>query len=281
MAHPFLDHLVILLPHSTLLTPPSWLSSAFHLFPGGRHADGHTANTLVLLPDGTYLELIAFLPHVTPDSRVQHRWGREREGRFVDYALSIAAGTGPSSSPEDRFAPVRARVAAGSKSLTYSDPSAGGRTQDDGTDIRWAISFASSEDTGKAPTPGELPFWCLDRTPRPLRVPYAEPGNVRHPSGAKGIAAVDVTVASEEAREVYGFIQGVEGRDAGDGKKVWDLAVPEGPASELRVGVDAGVAEGKEKIRLTILTERGTEPKTIGGDVGEGVELWIDLKPEA
>ncbi|KAH7374806.1 glyoxalase-like domain-containing protein [Plectosphaerella cucumerina] len=281
MAQPFLDHLIILIPHSALLSPPSWLSSAFHLYPGGTHADGRTANTLVLFPDGTYLELIAFLPHVTPDSRVQHRWGREREGHFVDYALSIAAGSGPGSSPEDRFARVRARVAEGSRSVAYSAPSAGGRTQEDGTDIRWAISFASAADGVKALTPGELPFWCLDRTPRDLRVPYGEPGNVKHPSGAKGVAAVDVTVASEEARDVYGFIQGAEGRDAGNGKKAWDLAVPEGSASELRVGVDAGVAEGKEKIKLTILTERGTEPRTIGGELAEGVELWIELKPEA
>ncbi|KAM0327656.1 hypothetical protein ACHAQA_005949 [Verticillium albo-atrum] len=276
----FLDHLVVLLPHSTLLSPPSWLTSAFHLYPGGRHADNRTTNTLVLFSDGTYLEFIAFLPSTSPADRAGHRWGAEPEGHVVDYALSVAST--PSGSAEDRFAPLRERVAAGSKTIGYTAPSSGGRTQPDGTEIKWAISSAESADTNIGR--GELPFFCLDRTERSLRVAYEKPENVRHPSGAKGVAAVDVTVGSAEARDVYGLLQGVDGKDGRDGEKSWVLDAPEeSQKSELRVKVAGGegAAGGKEKIRLTIRTERGTEPRTIGGEVAEGVELWIELKPEA
>ncbi|KAF3343175.1 Putative zinc transporter 8 [Verticillium dahliae VDG2] len=211
MSAPFLDHLVILLPHAALISPPEWLRSAFHLYPGGQHADNRTANTLVLLPDGTYLELIAFLPHAPPAARASHPWGREPDGHLT-----------------------------------------GGRTQKDGTEIRWATSFPEAAAPSVPFTRGELPFWALD-----------------------------VSVSSREALEVYALIQGVEGRPDEDGWTVWDLAAPEGPPSALRVRVrDGTAAGGKEKIKLTILTERGTEAKRIGGEIAEGVELWIDLEPE-
>ncbi|KAM0658609.1 hypothetical protein ACHAPH_005469 [Verticillium nonalfalfae] len=283
MSTPFLDHLVILLPHSALISPPSWLRSAFHLYPGGQHADNRTANTLVLLPDGTYLELIAFLPHVAPEDRASHPWGREPDGHLVDYALSLAAGPDSTATPEARFAPIRERIAAGgSAPLRYPEPRTGGRTQKDGTEIRWATSFPEAAVPSVPFTRGELPFWCLDRTDRRLRVPYHGPENVRHPSGARGVGALAVSVSSQEALEVYARIQGVEGRSGGDGWTVWDLAAPEGPPSALRVRVRDGTATGggKEKIKLTILTERGTEAKRIGGEIAEGVELWIDLEPE-
>ncbi|CRK19451.1 hypothetical protein BN1723_011875, partial [Verticillium longisporum] len=282
MSAPFLDHLVILLPHSALISPPEWLRSAFHLYPGGQHADNRTANTLVLLPDGTYLELIAFLPHVPPDDRASHPWGREPHGHLVDYALSLAAGPASSATPEALFAPIRQRIAAdASAPLRYPAPKTGGRTQKDGTEIRWATSFPEAAAPSVPFTRGELPFWCLDRTDRRLRVPYHGPENVRHPAGAKGVKALDVSVSSQEALEVYALIQGVEGRPGGDGRTVWDLAAPEGPPSALRIRVrDGTAADGKEKIKLTILTERGTEAKRIGGEIAEGVELWIDLEPE-
>ena len=59
---PILDHIVILVPHETLTNLPPWLTDAFTVLEGGRHADGVTENKLILLQDGVYFELIAFVP---------------------------------------------------------------------------------------------------------------------------------------------------------------------------------------------------------------------------
>src|SRR3954454_7959124 len=101
-----LDHIIILLPHSTLEQLPSSLNSAFTVIPGGRHADGLTENKLIVFSDGTYLELIAFLPSTTPALRAAHWWGNKHPG-IIDFAY-----TSPSV---DDLKEVRERLATCSK----------------------------------------------------------------------------------------------------------------------------------------------------------------------
>jgi hypothetical protein len=84
-----LDHIVILVPHSFLTSPPAWFTNVFVPYPGGRHADGLTENTLVLFPDGSYIEFIAFVPGVDPGKREKHKWGRKAEFSVVDWALTL------------------------------------------------------------------------------------------------------------------------------------------------------------------------------------------------
>lgn len=55
-----LDHVVILVPYATLLNLPLHITKHFHITPGGTHADGLTANRLIVFADGSYLEISKF-----------------------------------------------------------------------------------------------------------------------------------------------------------------------------------------------------------------------------
>lgn len=144
----------------------------FTVVPGGEHAGGVTHNALVVLADGSYLELIAFR-RPDPDSRWWRVLDRAGEG-FVDYALLPGA--------------VDAEVArANAGGLDLEGPFDGGRARPDGAVLRWQ--------TARSPRP-DLPFLCGDLTPRGLRVPE---GDVRrHANGVSGVAEVQVAV--EDAR---------------------------------------------------------------------------------
>lgn len=229
---PILDHIVILVPHETLLNLPLWISEAFTVLTGGRHADGVTENKLIVLQDGVYLELIAFIPGKETE-RKSHRWGQRREGHIVDWANTLHNGAD--------LEVIRSRVAAAGSGIKYTAPSAGGRVRPDGTELQWTISapYADDDKVGAvaAFAGGEAPFWCLDRTPRNLRVPHQVESNVKHASGAVGVAGVTVSVRDAKLlktlKETYDALQGKEGRileskgDSAARAYVWDLVVPE------------------------------------------------------
>ena len=73
-----------------------------------------------------------------------------------------------------------------------------------------------------------MPFWCLDTTPRSLRVPYKDtPILAEHSSGVRGVFSLALNIDTREiARlsKVYGAIDGLS--DSGERK--WDYKVPEG-----------------------------------------------------
>lgn len=75
------SHIIILVPYELLTSPPSWLTSAFTISPGGRHADNRTENRLILLADGSYIELIAFI-NDDPALRKGHWWVSESRNEF-------------------------------------------------------------------------------------------------------------------------------------------------------------------------------------------------------
>src|SRR5437762_400207 len=83
---PSLDHIILLLPYSTLVNPPQSLTKTFTLTPGGRHADNKTQNKLLVFESGFYIELIAFIPP-EEESRRGHWWGG-KWGGFVDWAVT-------------------------------------------------------------------------------------------------------------------------------------------------------------------------------------------------
>lgn len=226
---PILDHIVILVPHATLVNLPSWLSEAFTVLEGGRHADGVTENKLILFRDGVYLELIAFIPGKEKE-REAHRWGQRQEGHIVDWANTLHS--------EDELAIIRGRIASAASGIKYTEPSSGGRVRPDGVELKWTISAPYIDDGALGEfAGGEAPFWCLDRTPRHLRVPHKVESNVKHPSEAMGLAGITVSVRDvqlfEKLRESYNALQGQDGRlqIKGDGAPktyVWNLLVPEG-----------------------------------------------------
>ena len=89
-----LDHIVILVPPSLITNPPEWLATAFHITPGGRHANNLTFNSLILFRDGVYVELIAFVEGASEAERRDTRWGRRVEGEIVDFAFTLLPAGG-------------------------------------------------------------------------------------------------------------------------------------------------------------------------------------------
>ncbi|KAK6952725.1 hypothetical protein Daesc_005019 [Daldinia eschscholtzii] len=274
---PLVDHIVILIPHSFLSSPPSWFADLFHFYPGGRHSDGLTENTLVLLADGSYLEFIAFVPGVDPAKRAAHQWGRKKEGTVVDWAVTL-----PLPSPDDgngeakyleqekAFREIQKRVHGANAGIVYGDLRRGGRTRPDGEVLKWGVAFPKHDDqAGGGPVePGTVPFWCLDVTARHLRVPYTDQGVTKHPIGAVGVAKVEVLPESQKtvdsARVVYDTIL-----DAADNNGSWKVGSPVG-ANVHSVGVvHLGAPNGSAEVNITFFTD---DPSLVGKSVGGKVD---------
>jgi hypothetical protein len=179
-----LDHIIILVPHKALLSPPSSFSNTFTLFPGGNHADNKTTNTLILLKNGVYLELISFIDD-SASNRDGHWWGNKTPGTIIDWALT-SADVNDVEAVRERLEEGMAKVL-----IQYDNPKSGGRKRPDGEEVKWEVTFPRKEVTR-----GSIPFWCHDVTPRNLRVPTAGKA-MQHPSGAVGVSEVAMVVDEE------------------------------------------------------------------------------------
>ncbi|KAI2631517.1 glyoxalase-like domain-containing protein [Hypomontagnella submonticulosa] len=275
---PLVDHIVILIPHSFLTAPPPWFAALFHFYPGGRHADGLTENTLVLLADGSYLEFIAFVPGVDPARRAAHQWGKKAEGTVVDWAVTLPLAQesgveevqGGELRQEKAFREIQHRVRAANTGFVYGDLVRGGRTRPDGVVLKWAVAFPKDAgDDGGPVEPGTVPFWCLDVTARELRVPYT-PAFGRHPTGVVGVASVHVRLGGEgsvgSARGVYDVL--LEGKKA---TGEWKLDAPR--SSGAVVTLDGG--DGASRVDIAFFTD---DPSLVGKEVGGKVDDDHELK---
>lgn len=301
---PVLDHIVLLVPDRKLKSLPGWLTDAFTVLDGGAHAGGQTENKLIVFENGVYIEIIAFVEGLDPEKRKAHRWGARPEGQIIDWALSLlepVKAQGAASGPEEEFRKVQDRVHAAHAGIIYNDPVAGGRTRPDGTVLKWATASPAFSDGGSSEDNsfkgGELPFWCLDRTPRHLRVPHEDKANVSHPSGALGPAGVAVFVKDkgllQRLRRVYDAIQDEPSKQLdGNGRDQyqWDLAVPVdvvGKKSHLTLSsLDASTLSSADPgdwkgplpdvfVKLSLFTT--SEARTIRGAFVDGWVLEIDL----
>lgn len=130
-----LDHLIFL--SSDLSKTTSIVENlGFQVIQGGNHADGKTTNVLICLPDGVYLEVIAF---TSEKAKEGHWWGCKALG-WIDWCLlgyTDAQG--------------------------YKKPMHGGRKRPDGKELEWEVSMPVQSDKG-------WPFFCYDLTPREIRV---------------------------------------------------------------------------------------------------------------
>jgi catechol 2,3-dioxygenase-like lactoylglutathione lyase family enzyme len=161
-----IDHVVILV-NDLEVAKADYSALGFTVVPGGEHTDGTTHNALVSFADGAYLELIAF-----KRENPQHRWWRYTtmgEG-LVDFALL------PGDIDQD-VATARQR------GLEYTGPIPGGRKRPDGQQIEWKIA---------TPPTADLPFLCLDLTPRSWRVPDGPAWE--HANGVVGIDSIMIGV---------------------------------------------------------------------------------------
>ncbi|PYI24107.1 Glyoxalase/Bleomycin resistance protein/Dioxygenase superfamily [Aspergillus violaceofuscus CBS 115571] len=268
---PLLDHIVLLVSHPTLDSLPARLTETFHLAPGGTHADGLTTNKLILLQDGVYLELIAFVDGIDPETRRSHRWGTRPENTVIDWALTLDSGK--------EFGAVQRRV-EGRRPVTgiaYTDPVAGGRVREgDGVRLEWEISSAVVSavdgDEGKVGV-GRLPFWCLDTTPRAWRVPYEDEGEglTRHPSGVTGVTEVTVVVPEGERERLSEVYTAVLGEEEGSGSEaLWGVDVPSEEARGRRKVRLVGSENAEEwGIRLALKGERVGSVELVPGLVVE------------
>ncbi|KAE8136336.1 glyoxalase-like domain-containing protein [Aspergillus pseudotamarii] len=258
MSCPNLDHIVILIPHDDLLTLSDRLQPYFVIAPGGTHADGLTSNKLILLPDGVYIEFIAFAKDADPEQRRKHRWGNLKENTIIDWALTLPS--------ESDFAAVQQRVLDSRAGFSYQDPIPGGRKREDGVTLEWAIS-AARDAQGNAIIPGHLPFWCLDRTPRPLRVPYQEQLELtQHPSRVLGISSVSVSVPEAQVSDlatVYDAIYTSEG-STGLAPRNWHYEVPAG-LHEGRRTISLSANKGEAAVTLTLYGEMQWEVELLPG----------------
>lgn len=125
------------------------------VIPGGTHVGGLTYNALVVLADGVYLELIAFVEADPPSS---HRWGRASPG-WIDFAFLGL------SSDVDRV--INERAAKDKSGVTYQPGVDGGRHGEtpQGKVLKWRVTAPATKHGI-----GRLPFFCQDVTPREWRV---------------------------------------------------------------------------------------------------------------
>lgn len=242
-AKPLLDHIVILVDHHTLTGIDARLEGLFTVAPGGRHADGLTWNRLILFQDGVYIELIAFFDTLDPEIRQKHRWGALSDGTIIDWACSLHEAKD--------FAHIQTQVAKANTGYSYKDPVPGGRETPDGTVLKWAIGAATNPD-GTPVFPGTLPFWCLDRTPRTLRVPYeSSPALTSHPSGATGVSRIVIEAPADitHLQDVYTAIYGPKlSNNEDDG---WTFHVPSGGHDgKQTIAIDSGSAGQVIKLAL-------------------------------
>lgn len=280
VASPILDHIVILVPHNTLLNLPSWLDEAFTILNGGQHADGVTENKLILFQDGVYIELIAFVPGKEHE-RQAHKWGHRRQGQIIDWANTLLAN-------ENDLGIIRSRVESARAGIKYSDPENGGRVRPDGKELKWVTSapiIYDDDDSRKLKTfvGGEAPFWCLDRTPREYRVPYQVEDNVKHPCGALGVAGLTLAVRDshllQKLKDFYDALQGHEGQQAentGPGYSkayVWSLEVPKAGSHNKGALTLAQIdPNSSDKGKLDVHVElsfRGSSKGSVSGYLGD------------
>ncbi|KAK2604717.1 hypothetical protein N8I77_007626 [Diaporthe amygdali] len=284
---PILDHIVILVPHETLTNLPSWVTDAFTVLEGGRHADGVTENKLILLQDGVYFELIAFVPG-KEEERKSHRWGGRRSGHIVDWANTLHS--------EDDLNTIRSRIEAASTGINYTSPTPGGRIKPDGTELKWIISSPYLDKAAGLNdfVGGEAPFWCLDRTPRDNRVPFHVGHNVTHPSGALGVHQISILVGDkllfETLKGTYDALSGRKGTEvdgpAGDRAISWPIGVleaVEGGASQatlLLVQTAPGSsANGVGDIFVNVALKSNKKGGQIGGHLGDkNWEIQLELE---
>jgi hypothetical protein len=258
---PTLDHIVILVSQSALAKIDQTLSRDFVVAPGGVHADGLTHNKLILFQDGVYIELIAFYDNADPAKRAAHRWGKLPENSIVDWAYTLDS--------EGGFAAVQQRIRDAQDEYTYTDPTPGGRTKPDGTVLKWAIS--AGRRGGEADgAQGYLPFWCLDRTPRHLRVPYQGSELTRHPSKVRGVAKVAIRAAQDETHGLARVFDALHAQSSDKTSPSWSYAVLSDVGSaEHKLELLEGLEAGQARIGLTFV-----------GDVAAKVELLPGLEYE-
>jgi hypothetical protein len=248
-----LDHVIVMVRDLTRAID-DFGRLGFTVLPGGPHVEEPTHNAIIPFADGTYVEVLSFRKwHIAPLLRLSGRLGlvdvlgavtrqsplarrymhhgaRPQPEGLVDVVLQVGE-------PDATACIERART----RGLVLDGPVAVERQRPDGLEVRCQTFVPHSMD---------LPYLCIDLTPRQNRVP---PG-VAHRNGARGISAVDVEAVDVTATlGRYAALLDVTlaSRAATGG------SVPLGGGS-LNVRQAAGTREGPSAVWLDV-DERGAE----------------------
>ncbi|CAI6091333.1 unnamed protein product [Clonostachys chloroleuca] len=244
---PVLDHIVVLVSYETLQELPEIHKDTFTIIPGGGATTGVTINKLLILPDGTYLEIVAFNKGVDREKREAHRWSRATEGKIIDWAYTL-------DNP-DGFEPIQKRVNGAESDIFYRDLIPGGRKRPDGVELKWSIILPVDADLQRL-QPGIAPFWCLDKTHRSLRVPYlAENGNApaactQHPCGAQSVSKLEVLAPRAAQPKIGKTYAAIHTNTQGDG--TWEYGTHGGSAFPGGVVALGESPDSTVKICLTL-----------------------------
>ncbi len=202
---------------------------------------------MIIFADGTYLELFNWIQKPTEFTD----WAEKPPG-LIDFALTTLRPFNAASNFEQLSRNLELRGGDDGLGVKYLPPKAGGRKRKDGKDVKWEVTrpeYRNAENTPSAdmfPTKRiDAPFFCHDVTPRVVRVPWDEEDLTQHPSGAAGIAAVEVLVPPEKLTAysaLYSSVTGSSPQQLNDKSKKgvsFDLAVPtsqsRGPLIKVRV----------------------------------------------
>jgi hypothetical protein len=188
---------------------------------GGAHSNHTTEMALVSLPDGSYLELMALVPHADPRRVEEHVWA----GFLKDDAGPCAWALRETDLPGE----VQRLKAAG---VEVSAPAASGRERPDGVRLNWETSDVGPERRGTF-----FPFLIHDLTPRDQRAfPLGKPGTEDFGSVTRVVIAVhDLDRAIERYRQAYALAAPARQEDRGFGAR---LAVFQGTPVVLAQPID-------------------------------------------
>ncbi|KAJ3999686.1 glyoxalase-like domain-containing protein [Lentinula boryana] len=264
-----LDHIIYLTPPGSVNeTAEEFRKLGFNVLPGGQHADALTENSLIILGDGVYLELISFMKPVDaypPDSperlaRENHPWALKAPG-WIDYSF-----LGINSETVHIFDIINSRAKEGGDDDLYGPEIPGGRKRPDGQVVKWVIT------PPRRPAEGierrlPLPFFCGDVTPRNLRVPTDPPAIIEHSCTAQGIASVRFEVPSgrwDELSRCLGYVVGNPGVASADAGHEWILDTVKGvEGRDCRLLLSRSEKESLGIVEVAFYVKRKPEKETI------------------
>lgn len=177
------DHALVTVP-SLADACMDFAAAGFTVTAGGRHEGTPTENALVILEDGTYVELIALRdPALRDELRARRSW------RDVD-ALGrrfLPAFLGPFGVADCVFRTQgleRYVNTAKLRGVPVDGPFSMGRERPDGVRLAWKLALPMSR---------EIPFLIEDVTPIERRIPSAPERRV-HANGARSVALIEIAV---------------------------------------------------------------------------------------
>ena len=164
---------------------------------GGRHSSGLTEMALTSFPDGSYLELIAWVDAAAPHPGQSWAKFMDEQGGPCAWAIEVA------DVPKEQARLKEAKI-------PVSEPARSGRVRIDGVRLEWETAGVGPGDRGSL-----FPFLIHDFTPREQRAyPSGKPTTSEYTGISRVVIAVkDLNAAIAQYRRAFGLPQPKQQRD--------------------------------------------------------------------